>query len=115
MHELSIAENILNTVRAEATRHGGGRATKVGLRLGEFSGVEQDSLSFCFEALVKGSDLEPLELEIERVRQRNRCGRCETEFDVVDFEIACPKCGALETRCVAGDEMQLTYLEMEEV
>ena len=114
MHELSLASSILDTVRAEAARHGGGRVVKVGLRLGEFSGVEQDSLCFCFEALVKDSELEPLALEIERVPHRNRCEGCETEFEVVDYEVACPKCGTLETRCVAGDEMQLAYLEMEE-
>ena len=114
MHELSIATNILEAVRTEAARHDGGRVVKVGLRLGEFSGVDRESLCFCFEALVKDSDLEPLALDVEHVPHRNRCTHCQHEFDVVDYEITCPKCGALETRCIGGDEMELAYLELEQ-
>ncbi len=52
MHELSIADSILGAVRTEAARRPGARVAKVGLRLGELSGVDRESLSFCFEALV---------------------------------------------------------------
>jgi Zn finger protein HypA/HybF involved in hydrogenase expression len=38
---------------------------KVGVRIGEMAGIDPDSLAFCFEALVQGTELEPLELEIE--------------------------------------------------
>jgi hydrogenase nickel incorporation protein HypA/HybF len=65
MHEVGIAAGILEAVRTEAAMHHSGRPTKVGIRLGEMSGVDPGSLAFCFEVLVKGSDLEPLELAIE--------------------------------------------------
>ena len=114
MHELGIATNILDAVRAEAARRNGARVVKAGLRLGEFSGVDPESLSFCFESLVKGSDLEPLALEIEQVPLRNRCTHCDHEFNVVNYEITCPHCGALETRRTGEDELELAYLEIEE-
>jgi hydrogenase nickel incorporation protein HypA/HybF len=65
MHEVGIANSILDAVRTEVALRTAARATKVGVRVGEMAGVDADSLSFCFEALVKGSDLEPLELSIE--------------------------------------------------
>ena len=65
MHEVGIASSILEAVRTETAAHAPARAAKVGVRVGEMSGVDPNSLSFCFEALVKGSDLEPLELAIE--------------------------------------------------
>ena len=65
MHEVGIADSILQAVRTEVALHAPARASKVGVRVGEMSGVDPNSLSFCFEALVKGSDLEPLELAIE--------------------------------------------------
>ena len=65
MHELSIATEILDAVQKEAQKRNA-RVATVGLRIGELSGVEQDSLRFCFEVLVQGSDLEPLALTIER-------------------------------------------------
>ena len=65
MHEIGIATNILNAVRAETATHQPARAVKVGVRIGEMAGIDPNSLSFCFEILVKGTDLEPLELAIE--------------------------------------------------
>jgi hydrogenase nickel incorporation protein HypA/HybF len=52
-------------VRADAARHPGARVTKVGLRIGELAGVDQASLTFCFEALVKDTELESAVLAVE--------------------------------------------------
>jgi len=40
--------------------------TRVGLRLGALSGVDTESLRFCFDALVLETELQPLELAIEQ-------------------------------------------------
>lgn len=114
MHELSIANSILEAARAEAARRPGARLVKVGVRVGELSGVEPDALSFSFEALVRGSDLEPLALEIETCPRRQRCSLCGRIFRVVDFDLCCPDCGAFESRCISGDELEMVYLEIEE-
>jgi hypothetical protein len=42
----------------------GYRPTKVDVRIGVFAGVDSDSLSFCFEAIVKDSPPPRLELVI---------------------------------------------------
>ena len=65
MHEIGIANSILDAVRNEANLHAPARARKVGVKIGEMAGIDPNSLAFCFEVLVKGSDLEPLELEIQ--------------------------------------------------
>jgi hydrogenase nickel incorporation protein HypA/HybF len=65
MHEMGIASSVLDAVHKELERYPGQRATKVGVRVGEFAGVDAESLRFCFEALVKDSPLAPLLLEIE--------------------------------------------------
>lgn len=65
MHEMSIATSVLDAVRAEARKHQGAQVTKVGLRIGEWSGVDTESLRFCVEALVLGTDLERLAVDIE--------------------------------------------------
>jgi hydrogenase nickel incorporation protein HypA/HybF len=114
MHELSIANSILDTVRAEAARRPGARPTKVGLRVGELAGVDPESLDFCFTVLVSGTECAPLALEIETRARRQRCPRCERTFQVTDFDISCPECGNLETICIGGDELEVAYLELEE-
>jgi hydrogenase nickel incorporation protein HypA/HybF len=111
---MSIAASVLDAVRAEAARHAGTRASRIGLRIGELSGVEPESLRFCFEVLVSGSDLEPLALDLELVPRRNRCLDCGTLFTVVDYNFNCGACGGIRTEPASGDEMELTYLELEE-
>ena len=80
MHEIGIASDILDAVRKETAARPPARATKVGVRIGEMAGIDPSSLAFCFEALVKGSDLEPLELAIEHG------GADELEFTYLELE-----------------------------
>jgi len=65
VHEMGIACSILEAVEKELLRYPGCRATKVGVRIGAFAGVDGESLRFCFEAIVKDSPQAPLELGIE--------------------------------------------------
>ena len=114
MHELSIANSILEAVRKERERLNGARITKVGVRIGELAGVDPEALSFGFEVLVKDTELAPLPLEIEFTSRRHKCARCKRVFTVVEYQVDCPACGATETRCIGGDELELAYLEVEE-
>jgi hydrogenase nickel incorporation protein HypA/HybF len=115
MHEFAIANSVLEAVRAEARLRPGMRVAKIGVRVGDLAGLDPDALSFCFEALVKETDLDSVVLEIERRPQRHRCSRCDNEFVVVDYETACPACGESFTVFISGSELELAYLEMEEL
>ena len=65
MHEMGIACSILDAVDRELVRYPGHRAARVGVRIGEFAGVDGESLRFCFDAIVRDSRHAPLELGIE--------------------------------------------------
>jgi len=114
MHELSIANSVLEAVQTELARRPGAAPVKVGVRVGELSGIEPNALAFSFEALVSDSEWPALKLEIEIVPREHRCDGCGTVFRVVDYDFACPSCGGSHTQCVAGDELELLYLEVEE-
>jgi hydrogenase nickel incorporation protein HypA/HybF len=114
LHEMSIAASILDAVRSEAEQRPGSRILKVGVKLGELAGVDRESLSFCFEALVKDSDLEPLELALEYCPRRNRCLQCGETFAPGMLSVVCPDCGSSETVPAGGDELNLAYMEVEE-
>jgi hydrogenase nickel incorporation protein HypA/HybF len=114
MHEMGIANSILEAVATEVRRHPGSRVSRVGVRIGELAAVDADSLTFCFGALSHDTDLEGLQLQIEVCPRRHKCDPCGTTFDVHDYEFACPKCGSVQTKFVSGDELELAYLEVEE-
>ena len=113
MHEMSIANSVLTAVAKEGARYPDSRVCKVGLRIGELAGIDPESLRFCFEALVKDSDLDGLELEIQFCERRHRC-TCGNEFAVEGYEFQCPSCGNEATACISGEELELAYVEVEE-
>lgn len=53
MHEMGIANSILEAADREAARYPGYRAARIGIVIGEYAGVDTESLRFCFEALTK--------------------------------------------------------------
>ena len=87
---------------------------RVGVRIGEMAAIDQDSLRFCFEAMIHDTDLASLELAIEVCPRCHRCQKCGQEFVVRDYDSRCPQCASLETRCIRGDDLELAYLEVEE-
>lgn len=114
MHEMGIASSVLDSVRAESLQFPGRHIYKVGLRIGELAGVDPEALSFCFEALVRGSDFEPLALEIDYRPRRHECMSCQRIYRPSLEDIACPHCGSLDSRFVEGDQLELAYLEVED-
>lgn len=114
MHELSIAQSVLESVGAEAARHPGATPSKVGLKIGELAAVDPDALRFGFEVLAREEGLEGLQLEIELCPRRHRCLDCGTEFIVKNFDFRCPQCQSTRNECISGDQIEVAYLELEE-
>ena len=113
MHEIGIANAILETVEAECAKNGGGQPCRVGVRIGEMSSVNPDALRFAFEIATRGTPRANLKLEIEICPLRYRCLECGATFAVSDFVVECPQCRSAKTECAGGDELQLAYLEVE--
>jgi hydrogenase nickel incorporation protein HypA/HybF len=65
MHELGIANSILEAVETEMRPHPGARALRIAVTVGAFSGVDRDSLAFCFEAIVKDTPFATLALDLK--------------------------------------------------
>jgi hydrogenase nickel incorporation protein HypA/HybF len=114
MHELGIAASVLQEAQQEARRHPRTRLRKVKVRVGEFSGVNPEALSFSFEVLARHAGIEPLELEIELCPRRQRCPACQRTFTVAEYDLRCPSCGSPGTEFAGGDELELASLEMED-
>jgi len=113
MHELSIAQSIVDSAREHAAAHGGRRVLRIGVRVGEISGVAVESLEFCFGMTVKDTDLDGATLDLEPVPIRYRCASCRHEFRPVEFLADCPACGSVGADMIAGDELGLSFLELE--
>jgi hydrogenase nickel incorporation protein HypA/HybF len=112
MHELSIAQGILDIVRQSVPEPQCGAVASVAVRVGRLSGVVPDSLEFCFEALVNDSPFEHARLAIEIVPVRCVCEQCDTHFEIEDPIFLCPACSSGRVRMQSGMELQVVQIEL---
>jgi hydrogenase nickel incorporation protein HypA/HybF len=113
MHELSIAQAIIDVADEEVRKAGATRALSVTVLLGELSGVMEDQLRFCFPVVARGTAAEHAELFIETVAGRAWCDRCEKEYHMPALVAPCPVCGGFTHDVRAGQELLVARLEVE--
>ena len=58
MHEMSIAQSLIDVLREEMLKHNARTLRAVRLHIGQMSAVVPDALSFCFQVITDGTELE---------------------------------------------------------
>jgi len=115
MHELSIAQNIIEIVRARIPEEELETILSVNVRVGTMSGVVPHSLQFCFDAIIAGTPLKNACIKIEPVPFVIRCRECAKE-SIAEFETAiCPCCGSSETNILTGNELDVVEIVLDDV
>jgi len=105
-------ESALDAVRHQAVKHGADRVTRIVLRIGVLSGVDEEALRFAFEALAPHGVAAGAALEIETVAARAHCPHCGTDFGVErGFIFQCPQCHEYSGDIRAGRELGIARLE----
>jgi hydrogenase nickel incorporation protein HypA/HybF len=115
MHELSIALNILDSATEQAKRLGDVRVEAVHIKLGPLSGVVKSALLSAYQLAREHSSLPDSHLVVEDVPIIIYCERCQAEQTVDSIQaLVCPICSTPSGNVVAGREMEITALEIEE-
>jgi hydrogenase nickel incorporation protein HypA/HybF len=110
MHELAITESLVDAIRA---RLGGERVLRVRLQVGRLQAVEPDALRFAFEMYTRGTTLDGAALDIDEVAPRGRCRACGVE-QALDGSAALCRCGSADVEVLAGDELRIASVIVEE-
>jgi len=115
MHELSIAEALIEQVGEELGRAGQkGPAKRLELAVGRLSGVHCDALRFAFELLSPGTPAAGAELLIRQPPAVTRCQECGESTEIVEIVIACPRCSSPQIVIEEGRELLLESIELED-
>ena len=115
MHELSIAMSIVDLAQEESQNRGGLRVNAVHLRLGALAGVVKDALLSSYEMAIQDTPLAGSRLMIEDVPGMVYCPACAAARPVRNSEwFCCSTCGAIASKIVQGEELELASLEVEE-
>lgn len=113
MHEMSLAEGILQLVEETAQRERAMRVKLVVLEIGRLSSVEPEALKFCFEAVTHGSIAQGAALEIIDQPGEGWCLPCAATVAMQERFGCCPVCGSHQVQPTGGTEMRVREIEIE--
>lgn len=113
MHEMSLAEAVLQQVEDTARREAATRVRRVILAIGRLAAVEPDALRFCFASVSRGTLAAGALLEIEEIAGAGWCQQCAATVPMVERYAACPLCGAFQLQATAGTEMRVREIDIE--
>ena len=123
MHELSVSSAIVDTVIRHAARPPRQRRAPAGRRAAP---GRPASLEFYFGIVSRDTICEGAALELELISALMRCGECGSEWDPAPRAAArgrsgmllpqfrCPACGAAGAEVLAGDELMVESIEVED-
>jgi hydrogenase nickel incorporation protein HypA/HybF len=113
MHELSVAQSIIDIVFDHVPVSQRSLVRTVRVRVGAASGVVPESLEFCFSAVIVEGPLASATIEIESVPFVVRCGTCGAETSAESGIPICADCGAA-AEILSGTELQVKEIELVE-
>ena len=111
MHEISLAQGVLQIIEDHSKTDQFSRVTAVWLEIGALAGVEPDALRFCFEAVTRDSLAQGARLEIIDVPGSGWCPECGDTVSMQEHYSACPRCGRYRLRATGGTQMRVRELE----
>ena len=88
MHETMVAKNLLDSIIAESTKQNA-KPIRAAISCGTFGSVNDEVLTFAFDAIAAGTICEGMTLEIEHKSIQGKCKKCQKQFD---FDLMVQKC-----------------------
>jgi len=113
MHEMSLAEGVLQLIEDSARQQNFSSVSTVWLEIGELSGVEVEAMKFCFDAVTRDSVAQGARLEIITLPGTGWCMACAVTVPMSEVFGECPHCGGHQMQVTGGTEMRLKELEVE--
>ena len=112
MHELSIAQALVEQVQSIATNEHS-KITTITVSIGTLSGVDPEALDQAFTIAVDDTPLKDSKLQIEKNPARVICHSCNKESSP-DFPFfACQHCNSFDFEIISGRDLLLKSIELE--
>ena len=113
MHELAIAQSVLEIVEAAARRHDASRVGGIRVEIGALSCVDPAALHFCFDAVTRGTIAEGARLAIDTTAGAAWCMPCREAVPLPALGDPCPRCGGYQLHVTQGDSMKVKDIEID--
>ena len=112
MHEMSVAESLLTIISDEAAKH---NAKPIGAKIscGTLNPINDEVLSFAFDAITKGTSYEGMKLQVEHKPIKAQCRNCDVKFNIEFSSPECPKCGCEDFVLMPDAPLILEEIELQ--
>lgn len=113
MHELAVAESILEIAVRHAKGQNAAKITDLYIVMGQWSSVVDNSLQFHWDLLSDGTIAKGATLHFKRIPVEINCLDCGHTYSPSFRDLLCPKCGSLLIKVKSGEEFYLEAIEVE--
>jgi len=113
MHEMTVAQSLVEVILQEAEKRQG-KPIRAKMSCGQLNAVNDEVLSFAFDALVQGTPCEGTKLEIEHKALQGKCRGCGHTFAVELSDTTCPNCKSEDFELLPDAPLILEEIEFEE-
>ncbi len=113
MHEMSIAQSLVELLQEEMQKAGARTLRTVRLEIGRLSGIVPEALSFGFQVVTAGTELDGAELIMDIIPLRCACRECGGEFEMEDYDFHCLLCGGNEIDLLSGRELSVKEITVD--
>ena len=86
MHELSIAQSIVDTVLSEVQKKGAKRVTEISVDVGQLMQLDRSALAFALRLLMTGSVLKGARVRVRVKKASFTCRRCNLEWGMAEAQ-----------------------------
>ncbi|MDY3114470.1 MAG: hydrogenase maturation nickel metallochaperone HypA [Sutterella sp.] len=107
MHEMSIAEGIIEVVERTAKANNVNRIKSVRVSIGELAGVDIPSLQFAWSSVTQNGPAQGATLTIEQPEGTAWCMNCSKTVPLHKYGDACPHCGGYVLTATGGTDMRV--------
>ena len=112
MHETAVAQSLVDLITQESqSRHA--RPIRAKVSCGELNAINDEALSFAFEAIAQGTPCQGMTLEIEHKALQAKCRKCSSVFRVEWANVKCPNCGGGDFELLPDAPLLLEQIEFE--
>lgn len=113
MHELSIAQALVDELEGIARAEGARGVSRVTVAVGALSGAEPEALRMAFPLAAEDSIAADAELVLEQIPASVRCRACAADSEP-DFPVfVCNHCGSSDIDIAAGRELLIRCVELD--
>lgn len=107
MHELSIAESIIESALSFAAQQQATNITQMELEIGSISGVDKAALETALEIAVRNTILQDTTFIYNEITAEGKCRHCGNRYTLPDLFTPCPSCHQYAPEIITGKELKI--------